>query len=269
MDFLELGMANNVRDSGILRVTDRLTTRDYWESTYSHAIRLRLPSRLISSTRDFQRLMWAHVKPNSRVLEIGCAPGKHLIWLGKVLGARVSGLDYSRPGVRSARALAEQLDVPADIRCEDISECSFPPHSFDVVYSMGVVEHFDDPSPVVLAHLDLLRPDGTAVITIPNYSGIYGVLQRRFDPENLEVHNLRLMNPQALRKLVPDGGSFETEVRPFGRVSPWLISWDKLWPKQLARLWKYAVNAAAIVQPLDVAILCPWLVLIVRGSSPR
>jgi len=195
------------------------------------------------------------------VLEIGCAPGKQLAYVAKVLGAEVSGIDYSTVGVGFTNQLFKALEIGADVRCEDMFNNTFPPGSFDVVYSIGVVEHFDNPARVIRIHTDLLKPGGTAVIIIPNYGGVYGRLQSYFDPENLSIHNLEMMSLEQLSKLAPADGVSSVEVFHSGRVNPWLVNWERKMPGMLARLLCITGNAAAFLQPIRLDALSPMLVL--------
>jgi len=160
-------------------------------------------------------------------LEIGCAPGKLLAWVAEVLHAEVAGGDYSQRGLSLAQQLFQALNIDGDLRCEDMLATTFEPASFDLVFSAGVIEHFDDPREIVKRHVTLLKPGGKAVIMVPNYGGFYGRLQCRFDPENLSIHNLTIMNPPALRRLAPGELVSTVRVYPVGRMSPWLISFDK------------------------------------------
>lgn len=135
-----------------------------------------------------------------------------------------------------------------------------------MVLSVGVVEHFDDPRAVVQDHLRLVKPGGIALITVPNYRGIYGVIQRYFDAENLLVHNLDIMTCDALAALVPSHDVARVRTYWTGRLSPWVISFSKRWPASVARAISYLANAAALLQPVDIAPLCPMLVLEVTRS---
>ena len=51
------------------------------------------------------------------------------------------------------------------------------PHTADVVFSIGLVEHFDveRTHQAVLAHFDVLRPGGTAIITFPTPTLLYRI----------------------------------------------------------------------------------------------
>ena len=196
-----------------------------------------------------------------RFLEVGCAPGKTLAWVARVLGARVAGVDYSPRGVAVARDLLRVLGVDGDVRCEDIFTTTFEPGSFDVVFSAGVIEHFDDPREIVRCHVGLVRPGGKAIITIPHYGGLYGRLKRHFDPANLALHNLTIMAVDALRGLAPPDLVTQARAYPAGRLSPWLVNFERRWPRLVARVVSHLLNGVGLVQPVEVRALCPTLVL--------
>jgi SAM-dependent methyltransferase len=227
---------------------------------------MRLPSGLLVSTRNLQRLLKTHIKPGMQVLEIGCAPGKTLSWVAKDLQANVAGLDYSKRGIQLSRQLFRILDIDSDLRCEDVFATTFSPGSFDIVYSTGVIEHFEDPREIVRCHVMLLKPGGKALIMVPHYGGLYGRIQRRFDPENLSLHNLNIMNLSALKELSPEDMVSESSAYPAGRMSPWIISFNKKWPQIFAKSTYCFLNLVGLVQPFDIARLCPLLVLELRRN---
>jgi 2-polyprenyl-3-methyl-5-hydroxy-6-metoxy-1,4-benzoquinol methylase len=239
----------------------RKTERAYWDRAHEQPIRLRLPSPLRVHTRNLQRLLRRHVRPGDRVLEVGFAPGKNLAWLAARLGADVTGLDYSEGGVAQACRLFEALGLRADLRCEDLFAHTLPPASFDLVYSFGVVEHFDDARPAVREHLRLVRPGGTVLITIPNLRGIYGRLEAVFDPAHLAIHNLTIMSERSLEALVaPEDDASATAYR-FGRLIPSTVSWQRRLPRPAVSAIHVAATVMGLLQPVDVAPICPWLVL--------
>jgi SAM-dependent methyltransferase len=246
---------------------NELSTTGYWDGVWAGDIRLRLPSPYVVATRNLQRLLRRYVRRGDQFLEIGCAPGKILAWAAADLGAVVSGLDYSQRGIATSRHLFKALRLTGDLRCEDLGTTTFPAAAFDVVYSSGLIEHFADPAVVVRQHLDLVRPGGIAVITVPDYPGLYGTLQRYFDTEILGIHNLGIMTCQALSELVPPAAGYVTRAYRFGRFSPWQLTVEKRWAAPVALAVCHAANAAALLQPFDIPALCPMLVLEV--TTPR
>lgn len=243
---------------------DRLTSQDYWDGIHRAQPRLRLPSSLVISTRNLLQLLSRHITAGTQVLEIGFAPGKHLAYVAKALGARAAGIDYSENGIEFARRLFTALEIEADLRCEDVFATSFAARTFDFVYSVGVIEHFVDPRDIVRRHVELLRPGGMALILIPDYSGIYGKLQRYFDPESLEIHNLRIMSPEAMAALAPRDLVESVHAFRSGRINAWQISLEKRWPRALAQGMHLLFNAVALMQPFDIPRLCPTIALRMR-----
>jgi SAM-dependent methyltransferase len=81
--------------------------------------------------------------------------------------------------------------------------------SFDVVVSRGFIEHFEDPARVVDRHLELLKPGGLLIITIPNLRGVNHALTHLFHRELLPMHNLKIMSKVAFLELFDT-----TRVRP-------------------------------------------------------
>ncbi len=227
---------------------------------------MRFPSGLDIGTRNVMRLLKRYVRPGMRYAELGCAPGKIMSWVGRETGAAVSGIDYSPTGAEAARWLTGGLGIAADIRCEDATQTSFQAGSFDLVFSCGLVEHFDDPRPMVAAHVALLAPGGVAVIAVPNYSGAYLSWQKQCDPANLEIHNLDIMSPAGMLSLAPTAPDLTACGYPFGRFSPWLVSLPTRWGTQ-GKAMSWLLNFMAHLQPMDIRSLCPLVVLEVRRAA--
>lgn len=240
------------------------TDTQHWDASWHKPPRLRLPTPLLAETRDWMALLRRYVPRGGAFLEIGCAPGKRLAWVAKSLNTRAAGLDYSPVGAHWSREVARATGASCDIREEDVFATTFPEGSFDAVYSAGVIEHFDDPTEIVSRHVRLARPGGLAIITIPRFSGWMRWLQERCDPQNLAIHNLRIMTPDALRALAPSNVEI-LECRPFGRVSLSAVSLrQRLGLLGLAI--QLAVSGVAQIQPLEIAPLSPQLLLLMRRT---
>jgi SAM-dependent methyltransferase len=81
-------------------------------------------------------------------------------------GARACGIDISMPTIRRARAAfatAPLLGAQSDVRA-----LPFDDATFDAIYSMGTIEHFDDTEKAVAEIARVLKPGGRAIIGVPN-----------------------------------------------------------------------------------------------------
>lgn len=245
---------------------DDLAGREFWD-TYHRRRRGRGIRSLSVLTADLRRLLRRHVRPGMKVLEIGFAPGDLLAWVATRLRAEVAGIDYSESGVAAARQLFERADIAADLHCEDLLATTQPAAAFDVVYSAGVIEHFSDPAKVVRKHVELARPGGLALITLPNYGGVYGRIQRWFDPANLAAHNLDIMSRSRLLELVPREMSGEAKAYRTGRLGAWLISFRARLPRPLAMLASAAMHAIGRVQCCPIRGLeSMWVLIVTRNA---
>ena len=242
------------------------TELNHWESAWAARPRMGFSSGLDIGTRNMMRLVKGYLRPGTRYVEIGCAPGKILSWVARELHAPVCGVDYSPTGTDTARWLCDGLGVEADIRCEDALDSSFEDGTFDLVFSCGLIEHFEDPAPMVAAHVKLLTSGGTALIAVPNYTGLYLKLQAWCDPDNLTIHNLNIMNEDSMRALAPVSPDLSARAFRFGRLSPWLISLSAKLGK-VGQMVSWALNFIAHVQPVDIKGLCPLIVLELKRAQ--
>lgn len=226
----------------------RTPSKNYWDGNWAGAV----PSGSLSSLNVFNADLKAlfqslRLTRSAQVAEIGFAPGKTLGWVHDHITPRVVGVDYSEEGCAVAQRFFAATGRNVRVLCEDATAIKELDRQMDLVYSIGVLEHFADPCDMLAAHLRGLKDNGTALILIPNYSGLYQRLQARLDPANLEIHNLESMQLQfwsALQSRLP-----EYDLRPsyYGRPSPWLLSLQKR--GAVGRLLQYGLNFAAFPFP--------------------
>lgn len=92
-----------------------------------------------------------------------------LMWASQQ-GAHAYGIDISAPTVAQARTM---FDAAADARplrgvVGDVREIPFGADSFDLIYSMGTIEHFAATVRAVEEMARVLKPGGRAIIGVPN-----------------------------------------------------------------------------------------------------
>ena len=120
------------------------TNQKYWDRVWGVSHKLKIPSRLLVNNLNLMQLIKSKVQQNSKYIEIGCAPGKMLAWVSKVLEVDASGIDYSGVGINRCKCLFEALNLKIDLHETDFFEHSLPLASFDFVTSFGLIEHFDN-----------------------------------------------------------------------------------------------------------------------------
>jgi SAM-dependent methyltransferase len=167
-----------------------------------------------------------------RMLEVGAGGSRVLPYLGRKFGFRVFGSDFSLGGCRLLRANLALQKIEGGVVCEDLFQSSLPAGRFDVVYSSGLVEHFDDTRAVIAEHLKLIRPGGRLVIIVPNLQGVQGSICKRLAPPLWARH--RIFGPEDLSGFMQDLGM--ADVRS-GYLGSFLVAVGRgeAWPS-IARL---------------------------------
>jgi len=176
--------------------SNRLTTPEFWDAPFwtdgedpQKLIRFD-PETL--EFRDVHRFLKQHLPCRSdwRFLEVGCHPGRYLWYFHQTFAYQVSGIEYAPQACERTRRLMAQVGLPADIVHADVFAYT-PPDGplFNVVCSVGLVEHFVDVAPIIQRHIELLAPGGYLVLIVPNHRGINGPLLRWLQPEVYAIHN--------------------------------------------------------------------------------
>jgi SAM-dependent methyltransferase len=111
-----------------------------------------LPTR--SGARLLKTDLWDEAK-NTRILR----------WTAS-RGIDVYGLDLSMPTVRQAKR--EFTGVRSPFVVADVRRVPFASGSFDAIYSMGTIEHFDETEAAVVELARLLAPGGRLILGVPN-----------------------------------------------------------------------------------------------------
>src|SRR5687767_8472836 len=85
-------------------------------------------------------------------------------------GAHTYGVDISLPIVAQARKafVGQRGGQPLRDAVGDVRDLPFASDSFDAIYSMGTIEHFDETQRAVAEIARVLKPGGRAIIGVPN-----------------------------------------------------------------------------------------------------
>jgi SAM-dependent methyltransferase len=216
-----------------------LAGEQFWDQFWTH----QYGRRFIGASHynyQMRQLLAAHVHKGAVVCEIGCGGSLLLPELAK-RGAHAWGIDYSPLGLAMLQANLARAHVSARLVQADVRDPNaLPPETFDLIFSVGVIEHFDDPASVLRIIARSLRPTGVLLTLVPNLAGWWGSLQRRIDPDILAVHHV-YTTPELDAVHVQAGLHPLEPARHFGGFCPLAVSYTRL-----LRPMPKLVKAAAI-----------------------
>ncbi|MFB3883643.1 MAG: class I SAM-dependent methyltransferase [Thermodesulfobacteriota bacterium] len=105
------------------------------------------------------KLLGSFIEDKDRIVEVGCGRGTISSYFA-AYGCRVTLLDYSLPVLRIARGIYRENDHKAELVQGDANFIPFSANSFDIVISMGLLEHFQDAKKTIEEQIRILKPGG-------------------------------------------------------------------------------------------------------------
>jgi SAM-dependent methyltransferase len=195
-------------------------SQDFWERFWEGR---KLPQVVrLGSIPDQHAILQRFLPPaeaRATLLEVGCAPGRWLNYFHAHFGCAVSGLDYAPEACEATRQNLALLDTPSEIFCADAFDFRREPPGFEIVLSLGLVEHFADLDRVIRQIVSFARPDGGLVITVvPNLYGLHGRVMKRVRPREYAGHV-----PISLAQLTSVHEANGTETLFANYVGGWVI----------------------------------------------
>ncbi|HOK75614.1 MAG TPA: class I SAM-dependent methyltransferase [Bacteroidales bacterium] len=204
----------------------RLSTKEYWDSILEGA-------RLPLSVNRKQYSAWLIdgffreyiLEGNYRtLLEAGAGSSAWLPYLAREYNLKVSGIDYSEPGCRICEENLKLQGIDyGEIICSDIFR--WKDHKkYDIVISLGLIEHFENPGEVLKIAGEHLNPSGMIITVIPNLMGLNGKITRFFMPDVYNIH--KKISASELRNLHEERGFRTLNCGYTGMFYPMIIPWQ-------------------------------------------
>lgn len=200
-------------------------------------------------------------------LEIGCFPGRYLALMGD-LGFELNGVDLTpRTDTEMAAWLLNCGYSTGQLVRGDFF--TWEPHrTFDLVYSNGFIEHFEDWPKALRRHAELVAPGGTLLVAVPNFAGsLQKFLHQKLDDRNFGRHFIPSMDPSLwVKELGPD---FQIEWQGyFGRFHFWIGEQERTLSQKLA-FWtvRALIPALSRLLPKSHPSFAPYCGLVARKKE--
>jgi SAM-dependent methyltransferase len=211
---------------------NELTDQKFWEKYWSKQTFNKFSSVFFDDLIPKLKL-----NKDSTVLEIGGFPGQFGAYLKKKYDCDISILDfYIDPKIIHRIEDLNGLERGAIKYFKgDISTTKVP--EFDIVCSFGFIEHFQNTKEVIESHLKCLKKGGSIFITIPNFKGLNGKMQKSFDKKNYDKHNISCMDVSYLTSILTLLHVKDIEVKYYGKPTVWLEK-----DAQINSVFRYIIN---------------------------
>ncbi len=196
----------------------KLTSKEYWEEYYKKTQTSKVKiSRIVSEYDQLWEILLSQneANPPKTILEIGGYPGRYLAYLSDKFSLVPTCLDYN-----SDVSKIEECMKIFDVNDYKVLQTDIFNHQiekqYDIVISLGFVEHFSDYNQILDKHCEYLKPGGTLLIMIPNKRWLrkwYGYI---VDYDNLKAHNLKCMNFKTFNDFAKRNNLKEIKLTYFG-----------------------------------------------------
>lgn len=223
---------------------------------------MRYDFKLDMRERRSHTMLLNKIRPGSVVLEMGCSTGIMTKYMSKELGCSVYVCDIDEEALRSARQYANGC-WQGDLEEMGWAD-AFAGMLFDFILCADVLEHLRDPGAVLKRTADLLKEDGSVLLSMPNVahdSVVYGLLQNRFEYTEvglLDRTHLRFYTYPSLVRLCLDAGytpveedAVYMEARPPAGLPEWVTR------RQFGRVFQFVfeLKKTAYVQANGIDII--------------
>jgi len=245
---------------------DNFTTKDFWINYWKSKkdIIIDVPFKYPLS-QEFEKII---NKGNiSTSIELGGFPGYYSVFLRKYYHINPTLLDYVIiPDIIKDLLVANRLS-PDTINMIEADLFQYKTDKlYNLVFSVGLVEHFEDTEDLIHQHLKFLKEDGILMIALPNFRGINGTIQKLFDKKNYLAHNIKCMDVLYLKSICDRNKLKNIDINYKGKFSVWLENKDKknLFSQIVVKLIWFIGKIIFKVINVESKIFSPYIVLTAR-----
>lgn len=236
---------------------NNLTDREFWKEYWSNYIYEKVPTR---SEFDKYFTPAMHGGEGKTSIEIGGFPGTMSLYF-KRRGYSPTLLDfYVDPKIIDGLEESNGFSK-GDVEYIESDFFAFKSEKqYDLVFSIGFIEHFDDTADVIRRHVDLVKPGGTLFIALPNFRGLNGWVQKGFDRRNYDAHNISSMIPSRLRAILGSLPLKDVKVQYTAKPMLWLEPQKGVKNKIARKVVKFFSHAMKLF-PVPSRLMSPYIVL--------
>ena len=233
-----------------------ITEKSFWENYWGD---IKLPLRVDLKFKN-DRIITEVIKKNipqgnenKRALEIGRAPGKWMLFLCEKLNYSVDGFEYLEIAAEKTRENFEKCGIPNSrfkvITADFLTQIPTP--MYDLVISLGFIEHFENYQDVFQKHIAYTKKGGYVIIGFPNFKGLNYLIQYLIDKiagsQIIANHNLLIMDKEVIHRLVLESECKEVFIDYIGGFEPALFNAKDIKNPLLRFVFKLTLKFLAVI----------------------
>ncbi len=108
---------------------------------------------------------------NKTVLDVGCGTGNFVNEVSRKNTKFVLGIDYAEEAIKIAKESYSRKNL--EFRVQDVKDVE---EKFDVIVSIGTIEHMDNPMKILKKLKKCLKKNGKIILTTPNWTNPRGYI---------------------------------------------------------------------------------------------
>lgn len=127
------------------------------------------------------------------ILEAGCGNSIWLPYISEKYGIDVYGIDYSERGCDLVKRRLKKEEDKNRIFCMDFfdGEKRKEIPKVDMLFSLGVIEHFSNAEEVILIFKEMVKENGIILTEVPNIHGLNWLVSKIYQPQ---VHSKHIIH---------------------------------------------------------------------------
>ncbi len=184
-----------------------IVEQKYWNNSYDN-YKFYIADDVV--TQKIDMILEKERKNIKNCFEVGCYPGRYLAHFAKKFSLEANGIDKTNKLNDSFINWLKDNSVEiGNVVCGDAFEYIDKLYKdrikYDLVYSIGFIEHFLNYKEVIKIQDKILKENGVLIIETPNFRGkIQNIMHKLVDQENLNRHVVEAMNPDEWEKILKE-----------------------------------------------------------------
>lgn len=241
-----------------------LTDYNFWENYWKSKDNLivQIPANH-PFTSELSQLIENHQVKN--LIEIGGFPGYYSIWATNKFGLNATLLDYFiLPELVEKLKLANNCTKPINLITHDLfSEQKLSEKKYDLAFSNGLIEHFEDTKLIISKHIEFLKPNGQLFISLPNFRGLNGWFQKTFDSDNYQKHYIPCMDLTHLKEACESLNLKNIKVEYNGGFTIWLENFAEKpwWVRAFKHICWLPLKILFKLIPIETKYFSPYIII--------